>query len=548
VSGAGAVPAAGPGSAGSAVPAGEAGPAGETGIRLAELLAVLSLAADLGMGQPMEHVIRQCLISLRLGRLMGVAESDREVIYYTALIAWVGCHVDAYEQARWFGDDTALKTDFRHTDLATPAAEALFMLRHLGAGRPAAERIRLGAAFLTDGRRAADAMLHNHWLAADELAGRLGLDQRVRDSVEQTFERWDGKGVPNGARGEQILLTSRMVALADVIEVYHRAAGPAAAVDVARRRRGTQFDPQLVDLFAAEAESLLAQLDQVTDWDSVIGAEPALGPPLTGARLEAALEAIADFTDVKSPFTIGHSRGVADLAGQAARSLGLGEAGARLVRRAGLVHDLGRLGVPNTIWDKPGKLSHGETERVRLHPYLTERMLARSAALAPLAPIAGQHHERLDGSGYPRGLSGAALSPGGRILAAADAYHARTEPRPHRPACPPAEAAAQLLALAQAGQLDGDAVAAVLAAAGHRATRRVVRPAGLTSREVDVLRLLARGMSNRQIAAQLVISPKTAGHHVEHIYTKTGTTNRAMASLYAANNGLIGAEPASLAG
>jgi HD-GYP domain-containing protein (c-di-GMP phosphodiesterase class II) len=512
------------------------------------LLAVLSLAADLGMGQPMEHVIRQCLISLRLGRLMGVAESDREVIYYTALIAWVGCHVDAYEQARWFGDDTVLKTDFRRADLATPAAEALFMLRHLGAGRPAAERIRLGAAFLTDGRRAADAMLHNHWLAADELAGRLGLDQRVRDSVEQTFERWDGKGVPNGARGEQILLTSRVVALADVVEVYHRAAGPAAAVDVARRRRGTQFDPHLVDLFAAEAEPLLAQLDQATDWDSVIGAEPALGPPLTDAQLEAALEAIADFTDVKSPFTIGHSRGVADLAGEAARSLGLGDAAARQVRRAGLVHDLGRLGVPNTIWDKPGELSHSESERVRLHPYLTERMLARSAALAPLAAIACLHHERMDGSGYPRGLSGTALSPGGRILAAADAYHARTEPRPHRPACPPAEAAAQLRALARSAKLDGQAVAAVLAAAGHRGALRVVRPAGLTSREVDVLRLLARGMSNRQIAAQLVISAKTAGHHVEHIYAKTGTSNRAMASLYAANNGLIGADPAGLAG
>ncbi|HEY2552982.1 MAG TPA: HD domain-containing phosphohydrolase [Streptosporangiaceae bacterium] len=524
------------------------GSAGGTGIRLAELLAVLSLAADLGMGQPMEHVIRQCLISLRLGRLLGVADSDREVIYYTGLIAWVGCHVDAYEQARWFGDDTALKTDFRRTDFATPAAEALFMLRHLGTGRPTAERIRLGAAFLTDGRRAAEAMLHNHWQAADQLAARLGLDQRVRDSVEQTFERWDGKGVPKGAQGEQILLTSRLVALADVVEVYHRAAGTAAAVDVARQRSGTQFDPHVAGVFAAHAEELLAELDQATDWDTVIGAELAPSAPLTDARLDAALEAIADFTDVKSPFTIGHSRGVADLAAEAARSLGLGDQAALLVRRAGLVHDLGRLGVPNTIWDKPGALSHGEAERVRLHPYLTERMLARSAALSPLAAIAGQHHERLDGSGYPRGLAGQALSPAGRILAAADAYHARTEPRPHRAACAPAEAADALRAQVRAGQLDGDAVAAVLTAAGHRQARRVARPAGLTSREVDVLRLLARGLSNRQIAEQLVISPKTAGHHVEHIYAKTGTANRAMASLYAAANGLIGAGQADRAG
>src|SRR5712691_7624329 len=185
---------------------------------------------------------------------------------------------------------------------------------------------------------------------------------------------------------------------------------------------------------------------------------PGLG--LTGPAFDAALEAIADFTDVKSPYTIGHSRAVADLAGEAARVLGLTDQAATLVRRAGLVHDLGRLGVPNTIWDKPGGLSHAETERVRLHPYLTERMLVCSPALAPLATVAAQHHERLDGSGYPRGLSGAAVSPGGRVLAAADFYHARTEPRPHRPASTAQEAAAQLRAEARAGWMVGEAAAA----------------------------------------------------------------------------------------
>jgi hypothetical protein len=177
--------------------------AARSSVRLAELLAGLSLAADLGMGQPMEHVLRQCLISLRLAQRLGMDEADREVVYYAALLAWVGCHVDAYEQAKWFGDDTALKADFRRVDFATPVAGPLFMLRHLGAGRPTVERARLGVAFLGDGRRAAEAMLENHWLAADELAARLGLAQRVRDSVEQTFERWDGKGVPKGARGRR---------------------------------------------------------------------------------------------------------------------------------------------------------------------------------------------------------------------------------------------------------------------------------------------------------------------------------------------------------
>jgi HD-GYP domain-containing protein (c-di-GMP phosphodiesterase class II) len=519
-------------------------PVARSGVRLAELLAVLSLAADLGMGQPMEHVLRQCLLCLRLAGCLGLDEADREVVYYTALVAWVGCHVDAYEQAKWFGDDTVLKADYRRVDFAVGLTGPLFMLRHLGAGRPVGERARLGAAFPGAGRRAAEAMLENHWLAADGLAARLGLAQPVRDSVEQTFERWDGKGVPKGAKGEEILLTSRLVALADVIEVFHRGGGTDAAVAVARQRRGTQFDPHVVDVFTGQAESLFAGLDEAGTWDAVIGAEPGPGLRLTGAEFDAALEALADFTDVKSPYTIGHSRAVADLAGEAARIFGLDSQAAAVVRRAGLVHDLGRLGVPNTIWDKPGRLSHTEIERVRLHPYLTERMLACSPALAPLAAIAAQHHERLDGSGYPRGLSGGAVSPEGRVLAAADFYRAQTEPRPHRPAGTAGEAAAQLRGEVRAGRLDGGAADAVLFAAGHPASRRPARPAGLTSREVEVLRLLARGLSNKEIAERLVISRKTAGHHVEHIYAKTGTTNRALASLFAANHGLL-EDPAS---
>ncbi len=514
-------------------------PDARPGVCLAELLGVLSLAADLGMGQPMEHVLRQCLISLRLAERLGMSPADREVVYYSALLSWVGCHVDAYEQAKWFGDDTALKADFRYVDFGAAGVRPLFTLRHLGAGL-AGERARLGVAFLAEGRKAAESMLENHWLAADQLAARLGMPQPVRDSVEQTFERWDGKGVPKGARAEEILQTSRLVALADVVEVFHRVGGTDAAVEVARQRRGTQFAPQVVDAFVDDAASVFDGLDESSSWDEVIGAEPALSIRLTDAELDAALEAVADFADVKSPYTLGHSRGVADLAGDAATVLKLGSQAAQAIRRAGLVHDLGRLGVPNTIWDKPGQLSHGEAERVRLHPYLTERMLACSPALAPLAPIAVAHHERLDGSGYPAGLSGGALRPEGRVLAAADFYHARTEPRPHRPAVPPADAAAQLREQARAGLLDGDAVAAVLSAAGHRVARLPDRPAGLTSREVEVLRLLARGLSNKQIAAQLVISRKTVSHHIEHIYAKTGTPNRALASLFAASHGLIG--------
>jgi DNA-binding CsgD family transcriptional regulator len=203
------------------------------------------------------------------------------------------------------------------------------------------------------------------------------------------------------------------------------------------------------------------------------------------------------------------------------------------------VHDVGRLGVSNAVWDKRGELSQTDVERVRLHPYLSERMLAFSPALAPLGAIAVQHHERLDGSGYPRGLSGDAITPMGRILAAADCYHAITEMRPHRLARSPEEAAAVVRGEVAAGHLDGEAVDVVLRAAGHRVRRRREWPAGLTPREVEVLRLLARGLSNKEIAELLVISRKTAGSHVEHIYAKIGASNRARASLFAMKHGLM---------
>jgi DNA-binding CsgD family transcriptional regulator len=215
------------------------------------------------------------------------------------------------------------------------------------------------------------------------------------------------------------------------------------------------------------------------------------------------------------------------------------------VRRAGLIHDLGRLGVSNTVWDKRGSLTSAERERVRLHPYLTDRMLARVSALSPSRRIAARHHERLDGSGYPQGLTAAALTPADRLLAAADVYHAMTEPRPHRPPIEPDPAAAELRAEARAGRLDGDAVNAVLTAAGHRAAARREWPSGLTAREVEVLVLLARGQANKQIAKCLVIAPKTVSNHVEHIYLKLGVSSRAAATLFAIQHGLMGAfEPA----
>jgi HD-GYP domain-containing protein (c-di-GMP phosphodiesterase class II) len=306
-----------------------------------------------------------------------------------------------------------------------------------------------------------------------------------------------------------------------------------------RDRAGSEFDPEISDVFVTSAEAVLAGIDETTGWSTVIDAEPALGFTLTPDEADRALVGVADFIDLKTPYLLGHARAVSELCAAAAIGLGMDRSDVVLLRRSGLVHGFGRLGISNAIWDKVGPLAAGEWERVRLHPYLTERMLQQSTWLSPLAAVAVQLRERLDGSGSPRGLSGAAISRPARVLAAADVYQAMLEPRPYRAALTPADAAKELKAEVGEGRLDGEAVAAVLAAAGHAVTRRREYPAGLTSREVDVLRLLARGMSSRQIAERLVISPKTARNHIEHIYTKVGTSSRAGASLFAMQSGLL---------
>jgi HD-GYP domain-containing protein (c-di-GMP phosphodiesterase class II) len=504
-------------------------------VRLAELVASMSLATDLGLGQPPEHVLRSCVLGLRIAEDLELSEDQRAVVYYVALLAWLGCHADAHEQSAWFGDDIQLRADRHLAD----AVGARFVLSHVGRGRAPARRAAQLGALLISGRDALAAMETTHCMVAGLFAVRLGLGVEVRDGLQHVFERWDGKGSPAGIAGEEIALSARIAVVADIVESFRRLGGTAAAVDVARRRAGGQFDPRLADHVCENADALFSGLDEATGWDAAIAAEPALAQRMSGVELDAALEAIADFADLKSPYTTGHSRGVALLAESAALRAGLGEPVAAELRRAGLLHDVGRIGVSNAVWDKPGALSETEMERVRMHPYLTQRTFSRSPRLAALAEVAAAHHERLDGSGYPRGLAGGALSPEARILAAADAYQAMSELRPHRPARSPEDAARQLREEVRHGRLDADAVDAVLGAAGHRVARRREGPAGLTQREVEVLVLVARGLSNKAIAAQLVVSPKTVGSHIEHIYRKIGCSTRAAASLFAMQHGLL---------
>jgi len=483
--------------------------------RLAEVVAAISLATDLGMGQPLQHALRTCVIAMRLAEAAGLPPEELPVVYYAALLRYLGCTADAHMMSAVFGDEIAARAAFATIDPASTREQLGWLIRHAGGPRKLAAAMAGGegevyATACEVGRR---------------LAERLGLPPAVQRALVQSFERWDGKGFPAGLRGDEICAASRVVAIARDAEVFSRAG---TAVDVIGARSG--YDPRLAAVFRRDAAELLA--DPGAAWDAALAAEPP--PRRHVGDLDATCRAIADFADLKTPWTVGHSTGVAELAEAAAWRLGLE---ADEIRRAALVHDLGRVGVPNSIWERPGPLAPDELERVRLHPYLTERVLMHAPALAPLAEIAALHHERLDGSGYHRGCAAQQLPAGARVLAAADVFHAMTEPRPHRPARD--DAPARLEDEVRAGRLDADAAEAVLHAAGERTTVDRPRPAGLTDREVEVLRLVARGHTNRSIAAALGIATKTAGHHVEHIYAKTGCATRAGAALFASEHDLL---------
>ena len=510
----------------------------EQRVRLSELVATLSLVSDLGMGRPMERVLRQTVIAMRLANAVGVDDDISAAAYYTSLITWVGCATDTSELAELFGDETELYADTHDGDLAGVTL-ATFVARHLGRGSSRLRRVGMVGKFLVTAGQSVKKVMESHCLAASEFAGRLDLGDEVRGPLLQAFERWDGRGIPGSVAGSGLAPAARLVHLADNIEAFHRVGGTDAALEVARQRRGTQFDPAFVDCFCDQHSRILAGLDQIDAWDQVIALDPRLGASLDDDQLDRALAAFGDFADLKSPYRVGHSRGVASVAAAAAERLGLSDDEKSMLYRAALVHDVGTIGVPSGVWDEPRPWSLAQRERARTHPYLTERVLTRTPKLAVIARCASLHHERLDGSGYPHGLRGDAIPFTARVLAASDVYHAIGEPRPHREAQPADVAARILREEARAGRLDGEAVNAVLAAMGRRVRRRAELPAGLTPREAEVLCLLSRGLSNPQIAAALTVSRKTVSSHLEHIFTKFDVSTRTEAALVAMRHGLL---------
>ena len=511
-------------------------------LRLADLLAGLSVVVDLGYGLPMETAMRSCLVGTSVARRMGLSEREAADVYYVSLLLHIGCMAYSHETAVWFGDDAAVHRAVVRT--TRPREIVSVLIPEATRGLPAAARLKSMALLVARGT----AFSRRHDMASCEaaraVASRIGLPEAVSAALYDVHEWWNGRGA-RAVKGEEIALSARIARVATDAVFVAALADADAVTSVLRANAGKRLDPQVVAVFAADASDLLAEAALGDPRARVLEIEPAPVVHIEAAALPMMAAAFGDLLDIKTPFTHGHSAEVARLAVGAASRLRLDRETLARLEVAAHLHDLGRGGVSNAVWEKPEPLSAAEWEQVRLHPYYTERILATSTALAPMADIASHHHERLDGSGYHRGCSGTAVGVAARVLAAADAFQAMTQRRPHRPAFDPEQAGAELLGDAHCGRLDPDAVAAVLDTVGqpHPPARRELRPGGLSEREVEVLRLVAEGCSNPEIGRRLSISRRTAEHHVQHIYTKLGISTRAAAALFALEHDLLASTP-----
>jgi HD-GYP domain-containing protein (c-di-GMP phosphodiesterase class II)/DNA-binding CsgD family transcriptional regulator len=517
------------------------------GVRLAELLASVSLATDLAHDVAAESALRDAVLAVGFARLLGWGDSDVSDAYYLALLYHIGCTGAVAAQSRLgAGDDVTVRRWMSEVDYTDRPAMMRIGVTKLAPQWGVSGWPRGMAAFATAGRDMPEAFANMSEVAA-RLSHRLGASPGVTEGLYHAYARWDGKVFPLLPSGEGLSAISRLVHLVHVAQIYHHVGGVAAADAVVRQRSGTEFDPGLCDAWLQSSHDLFGTVSVDSVWDQVLSAEPEPYRRVREPHLDGVSEAMADFVDLASPFTRGHSRRVALLAEAAALSAGLDAGEADGIRRAGQVHDLGMVSVPNRVWIKHGSLTPAEWERVRMHPYHTQRILSLATPLRETATLAGLHHERLDGSGYHRGLRAGACPLSARILAVAEVYQSMSEERAWRPPLAPDEAARQLRDEVAARRLDARAVDAVLDAAGHtRPTGRSGRawPSGLTDREVDVLRAVSRGLPNKQIARELFVSQATVHTHVINLYGKIGVNTRSGATLFAFEHDLIEAPPA----
>lgn len=404
------------------------------GVSLADCLSALSMAIDLQMGFHTEHAIRVCYIGMRLADYLKLSEDEKRGVYYGAFLKDIGCSVTSASLAQMIaGDEIAMKRDMWLSS-GSMGDVITKLLSHVDSTKPWPARIPKLINFLTHAPKAIQGAMLVRSDRARDIAAKLGLNRNCQEAVYCICERWDGKGHPSGLRGTFIPLPSRILKVGCTLEFFCAIGGRPAAEKAARERRGRELDPEIVDAFSGMAtDSCWQEFQSPNLREIVIQMEPGGEKTcIDQNHLDAVIEAFADVVDVKSPFTGRHSTGVATVAEGLSKRLGLNNAQVREIRQAGLLHDLGKMSVPNSILDKPGKLDDSEWETVRLHSYYTQRILEQAKTLQELALIAGAHHEHLDGNGYPRGLKGQNIPLGARILAVADIFHAMSEDRPYR--------------------------------------------------------------------------------------------------------------------
>jgi HD-GYP domain-containing protein (c-di-GMP phosphodiesterase class II) len=512
------------------------------GLRLAELLATVSLASDLAHDVPAESALRDAILSVRLARLAGWSPPDVSDVYYLALLYHVGCTgAVSIQSPLGGGDDIAVRKWLSEADFADQPELMRITVGRL-ARRWGPRQWAAGMAAMIGAGEATPVALASIADVAVRLSARLGASPPVSAALGHAYARWDGKVFFDQPNRDELSGIARLVHLVHVAQAYHQVGGIAAADATVQDRSGGEFDPELARLWLENSRDVLDGVGRESVWEDALAAEPEPHRRVAPAHLDEVSRALADFVDLKSPYTRGHSPQLARLVAVAAGELGLPEAEITTLRRAAQVHDLGNVSIPDLVWQKRGPLNPSERARVQLHAYHTQRILTLSPALQACGVVAGLHHERMDGSGYHRGVPAAALPMGARLLVAAEVYQSMTEERAWRPGLDPSAAAGELRREVAEGRLDRRAADAVLAAAGHTAKAgRAARawPAGLTDREVEVLRLLARGHSNKQVAAALHVSPATVHTHVINVYGKIGVSTRAGATLFALEHDLI---------
>jgi HD-GYP domain-containing protein (c-di-GMP phosphodiesterase class II) len=442
-------------------PHGRPGPA--RGPRLAELLGALSHALDLTGGLQPGHAARSCWIAQQVGHALGLGKTQLRDLYYAVLLKDAGCSSNAARvSALWLGDDRAIKRDIRTIGTGLPALLG-FVAGRAGAGAGPARRLQAAWRLVRHREAIAQELAQARCQRGAEVARQLRFGEAVAAGIAGIDERWDGSGHPGGLRGEDIPLIARIALLAQVVEVYHASAGPRAAREEVALRRGGWLDPRLADVFVrlADGNAFWRRLAAEDLEHELFALEPARQPqPVDDDDLDAIALAFGHIVDAKSPFTGGHSARVAELADQLATELGLAPDARRWLRRGALLHDVGKLGVSNAILDKPGKLDPTEWAAVQRHALYTEQILGRITAFGVLARVAGAHHEKLDGTGYPRGLDARHIRLETRIITTADVFDALTARRPYRDAMP-VEQALAIMAAEEGTAFDADCLAAL---------------------------------------------------------------------------------------